>query len=587
MNKKLLTLLLSAALLTSGIPCVKSQANSILTTTNNEMSAEEPAAIIDDERLSEEATPSVDNTISNSTLSFEPSVPTIKKDAEKTAAPTVTPTSTPEPTSTPAPTPQPVQQKDFLTGNTYVHNAAFAKKTVYTGIDVSYHQGAIDFKKVKAAGVSFVIIRVGYRGSSTGNISVDPKFKTYAKDATDAGLKIGLYFYSEAINASEAKAEAQFCIEKAKDYKITLPIAYDFEPSTNKGRQYKANLSKAKATTLCTTFCDTIKTAGYSPMIYASSSTFNNDLNRSTLAKSYKLWVARYPTTSRNVTGKTYKNADDPDYTYWQYASIGKVDGISGKVDCNFRYVSSDTPKTSITKTTISYPTKKTYTGEKISPTVTIKYNNKKLVKNTDYTVSYSNNKAVGTANITIKGKGSYSGTIKKTFQIIPSKVGSLKATSGKKAITLSWKKNSSATRYLIYRKSDYNSSKYTKVKSISKNTTIKWQDTGLSADREYFYAIRTCTIVGSKKYYGNYKYITANTLAANGKTQKIVTADTPLYELPTLEGEAKITIPKNTSVAYYGKMYLSDKAFVYHVKYTVNKVTYDGYLDSETVFQP
>ena len=99
--------------------------------------------------------------------------------------------------------------------------------------------------------------------------------------------------------------------------------------------------------------------------------------------------------------------------------------------------------------------------------------------------------------------------------------------------------------------------------------------------------AIRTCTIVGSKKYYGNYKYITANTLAANGKTQKIVTADTPLYELPTLEGEAKITIPKNTSVAYYGKMYLSDKAFVYHVKYTVNKVTYDGYLDPETVFQP
>ena len=159
------------------------------------------------------------------------------------------------------------QTKSPYTGSTYTHAEAFDGMTVYNGIDVSKFQKTIDWNKVKAAGTDFAFIRLGYRGYSNGSLQEDEYFKRNVSGAIEAGVKVGLYFYTEAINESEAKEEAEFCIKLAKNYNITFPIAYDYELSNKSGRLVKANLSKAAATKGCIAFCDTIAENGYTPMV--------------------------------------------------------------------------------------------------------------------------------------------------------------------------------------------------------------------------------------------------------------------------------------------------------------------------------
>ena len=506
---------------------------------------------------------------------------------EAAADASASPAASAEPTSTPIPSTPPdtntgafnPNDKDPFTKTQYNHGTVANGKYIYLGIDVSHHQETIDWKKVKASGVQFAIIRAGYRGSA-GGLNTDRYFKKNIEGAYAAGIPIGIYFYSIAITGNEAKAEANYCINLLKEYKhmVSLPVAIDYEDRTK--RMTDANLSKSKAAKICEYFCEAVKAEGYTPMVYSYLSYFKNYLDGEYLSKKYKIWYAHY-STRVGLKSENYKTYIDGDYEYWQYSSKGKVDGINGNVDCNFWYapgkMSALINGTKITKAALTAIPNKTYTGKAIKPTVTLTYKNKKLKKNTDYTVTYSNNKKIGKATITIKGKGSFYGTRTKTFKILPRKISSFKKKAGTKMITLSWKKNANATGYIIYRKASYNAKTYKKVKAVKSPKTTTWINTKLKADREYFYAIRAYTTVGSSKYYSDYTYLTAPTLP--GSKKAVMKKALKMYGTPGLTGKSLIKIPKKAKVTYLGRTYTSGAKYVYHVKYAAGGKTYTGYI--------
>ncbi|MCM1326193.1 MAG: Ig-like domain-containing protein [Bacteroidales bacterium] len=194
------------------------------------------------------------------------------------------------------------------------------------GIDVSKYNGNIDWNAVKNSGVSYVIIRVGYRGYTQGSLVDDSKFATNIKGATAAGLKVGVYFFTQAVDQVEAVEEASMVLERIKGYTISYPVFLDVEPSGGKGRA--DSLSKETRTAVCKAFCETIQNSGYTAGIYANKTWLNEKIDTSQLS-AYKIWLAQYAATP------TYKGR----YDMWQYKSTGKVSGISGNVDMNISYL--------------------------------------------------------------------------------------------------------------------------------------------------------------------------------------------------------------------------------------------------------
>lgn len=187
------------------------------------------------------------------------------------------------------------------------------------GIDVSQWQGNIDFNKVKAAGINFVIIRAGY-GKYTSQ--KDPYFEQNYVRAKAAGLNVGAYWYSYANIISDAYSEAKACLEVIKGKTFEMPIYFDLEEQSQfgKGRNFCDNLVK--------TFCTQLENAGYFAGLYISRSPLQNYIS-SAVAKKYALWIAEYG-PKLNWSG---------DYGIWQYSSSGKVAGISGNVDLDHAYI--------------------------------------------------------------------------------------------------------------------------------------------------------------------------------------------------------------------------------------------------------
>ena len=192
------------------------------------------------------------------------------------------------------------------------------------GIDVSKWNGSIDWNAVKNSGVNYVIIRVGYRGSSQGALIEDPKFKTNIKGATAAGLKVGVYFFTQAVDEVEAVQEASMVLDRISGYKISYPVFLDVEGSGGRGDA----IDSATRTAVCKAFCNTIKNAGYTPGVYANKTWLTSKMDAGALS-GYKIWLAQYAKTP-TYTGR---------YDLWQYRSDGKVSGISGKVDLNISYL--------------------------------------------------------------------------------------------------------------------------------------------------------------------------------------------------------------------------------------------------------
>ena len=207
---------------------------------------------------------------------------------------------------------------------TFGGDGALSQSSGNRGIDVSKYQGNIDWGAVAASGINFAIIRVGYRGSSSGALVQDPYFKKNISGATKAGIKVGLYFFTQAVNEAEAVEEASMAMSLASGYKVTYPIFIDTE-SASSGR---ANgLSKSARTAVVKAFCQTIRNGGYKAGVYASKSWYANQLNASAL-NGYCIWVAQY-NSSCTYSGK---------YDMWQYSSKGSVSGIKGNVDMNISY---------------------------------------------------------------------------------------------------------------------------------------------------------------------------------------------------------------------------------------------------------
>ena len=214
-------------------------------------------------------------------------------------------------------------------------------ETLSYGIDVSSHNGKIDWKKVAAAGVEFVMIRCGYRGYVTGKIVQDARFEENIRGAAENGISIGVYFYSTAITEAEARQEAAWVCrlldDKAEEgIKLLFPVAYDFEEFFNKNKSRADNLSRQQLTKNTIAFLNYVSASGYNPMLYASKSSITHywDFNA---IKNYDFWLAHY------VEATNYKG----EYAMWQYTCKGKVNGIKGYTDLNmsfYRYVYPSEP---------------------------------------------------------------------------------------------------------------------------------------------------------------------------------------------------------------------------------------------------
>ena len=191
------------------------------------------------------------------------------------------------------------------------------------GIDVSKYQSGINWQKVKNAGINFAIIRCGYRGYGSGVLVQDPKFASHITGAKAAGLRVGIYFFSQAITEAEAVEEASMAVKLANQYGINMPIAIDSEYAAG-GRGRADGLSKSERTKITVAFCNTVANSGYKPMVYASKSWFSSHLNVSKFG-SYRIWVAHYAEKC-GYSGR---------YDIWQNTSKGSVDGVPGNVDMN------------------------------------------------------------------------------------------------------------------------------------------------------------------------------------------------------------------------------------------------------------
>lgn len=198
------------------------------------------------------------------------------------------------------------------------------------GIDVSKWNRTIDWDKVKDAGVEFAIIRCGYRGASSGALVLDPMYEENIRGAIDAGIPVGVYFFTQAVDEVEAVEEASMVISLIEDYDVDYPVFLDSESAGGTGRA--DSLAAAERTKIHKAFLETIDAAGYETGIYGSRNWLNEQVNTEELS-AYKTWLAEYAEIP------TYENY----YHMWQYTSKGTVDGIETRVDLNLCYMNIDT----------------------------------------------------------------------------------------------------------------------------------------------------------------------------------------------------------------------------------------------------
>ena len=465
-----------------------------------------------------------------------------------------------------------------LTG--YVSSSYIKLSPLEKGIDVSKWNGNVDWDKVKADGIDYVIIRAGY-----GNSNVDPYFKSHIEGASKAGLKIGIYWFSYATSVEKAKEEAAKCLETIAPYKnkISYPVFYDFEyASVDYATKMGVKITKDLSSKMANVFLNEIKNAGYINGIYTNKDFGDRYFDEDILYNNY-LWVAQYastctyprpymmwqftekgtingigtpskpvyfdvnytylkpytdeiingvpeskidlssatvnsidsqtytgssiePSVTVTLNGKTLKLNEDYNLIYSNNVNVGTatitINGIgnyTGSKKINFNIVPK---KLDISSATVNSISSKTYTGSSIKPSVTVKLNNKTLKLNTDYKVSYSNNKNIGTAKILIKGIGKYDGEKTVTFNIIPSKVTNLKSSKRTyNSITLSWDKIDNVTGYKVY-KYDKKSNSYKYLATTNTNT---YTDKSLKASSTYSYRVRAYKVVNSTTYNGSY----------------------------------------------------------------------------------
>ena len=218
------------------------------------------------------------------------------------------------------PDPNPYDRNDFQ----YNRNNYLALQNVesYPGIDVSAHQGDIDWNAVAASGIDFAIIRLGYRGYESGKLVEDEYAQKNLEEAKDAGLKVGAYFFSQALSIEEADQELEFMLEILGEHYLAMPLVLDWEIPTGTARS--ARMDARTLTDIQLHFCQKISELGYQPMIYFNWHQSENLYYLNELEE-YPFWLALYQ--------------DRMTYPWrvemWQYTNTGRVPGIAGDVDIN------------------------------------------------------------------------------------------------------------------------------------------------------------------------------------------------------------------------------------------------------------
>ena len=221
---------------------------------------------------------------------------------------------------------KPVTGTQIIQGVSYTFNAegVLNGSDSRLGIDVSTWNGQIDWSQVARSGVSYAIIRAGYRGSSTGALIRDSAFSRNASGATAAGIRVGIYIFSQATNEAEAVEEASMAVQLASGYHVSLPIFIDVEGSGGRGDR----VSVAQRTANIAAFCRTVENSGYKAGVYANKSWFTHNINVGALT-GYHIWLAQYAAKPTYTASR---------YDIWQYSSSGRISGIKGNVDMNMFY---------------------------------------------------------------------------------------------------------------------------------------------------------------------------------------------------------------------------------------------------------
>ena len=447
---------------------------------------------------------------------------------------------------------------DYKGKQGYVSSSYLRLNPIEKGIDVSKWNGNIDWKSVKNSGIDYVIIRAGY-GSST----VDPQFKNYVEGAKNAGLKIGVYWFSYATNAANAKIEAQKCLDTLAPYKnsITYPVFFDFEyESVNYANKNGVTVTKNLATQMANEFLNTIKSQGYTTGIYTNKD-FSNTYFSSDLLYSNNLWVAQYSST--NTFGKPYN--------MWQYSETGRVPGISGNVDLNYTCLkmnnsnstnndnTTNTPSTSsekgVTTDNLNFR-KEASTSSSIIATIPKNTTIEIIDKSTSswYKIKYQSNTGYVSSKY-VKLDSNDNST-----SAPPS---STPSTSTEKGVT---------TGNLNFRKEPSISSSI--ITTIPRNTTIEIIDKSTSGWYKVKYQNNT-GYVSSKYIQLNSNNNTTNTPSTS--TEKGVTTDNLNFRKSASTSSSIIaTIPKNTTIEIIDK----STSGWYKVKYKNST----GYVSSQYV---
>ena len=259
---------------------------------------EDPEALLNQQQAEDSAWPPLDQFLE----------PTESDEEEEPAIPTIPPER------------NPYDKFDFQYNR---HNYLLLQNVKsYAGVDVSAFQGKVDWKKVKQSGIDFAIIRLGYRGYESGKLVEDEYAKINLKNAKEAGLKIGAYFFSQALNIKEVNEEIAYMMKILGDRKLDMPIILDWEIPTSDART--ANMDARTLTDLQLHFCETMVEKGFVPMVYFNRYMSGRLLHLTELER-YPFWLALYQ--------------DRMTYPYkvemWQYTDSGKVPGINGPVDIN------------------------------------------------------------------------------------------------------------------------------------------------------------------------------------------------------------------------------------------------------------
>ena len=315
-----------------------------------------------------------------------------------------------------------INSTSFEYGN-FTHDARFNGYVISIGIDVSYAQGDnIDWHKVKKSGVDFAYIRAGFRDASKGNLHKDAKFEKNIKGASDAGLLVGVYIYSQATTTEEAAAEADYLADLADKYHIDLPLVMDYE-LYNGGRLARAISSGSLGTSginrNALAFAKRGWGRGYETMVYGNYDFLMHYASGYELSKSTNIWLAQYHTKA------TYKGK----YMMWQSTDKATVPGISKNVDLNFMYLnpketyhslnSSAIGKRSIERCNVQLKSHSSrYLGFAVKPGIVVYDRGKELIEDKDYRVAYIKNTSPGTGYAIVTGIGKYKDSVMTSFKI-------------------------------------------------------------------------------------------------------------------------------------------------------------------------